>query len=296
LSCSAAAEQDKTVFGAADSYLPRVLVLAALLVASFAAGLWIVSWANRAPTQGVKNVNLPVETRSPEQTESLAEVPAVSAQNVPAITPAAPPTSAEPEPAGDSEPVANEPATGPAVSEAATGTDTIAAQEGDLDPQVPAAPSLPTLADEPLSEALQTPASDDDAIKGIAAPGPEAGAPALESRRAFDDLGAAAVTPKPNPKYTPGVPTQSTQAEKSGYVVQLLAGRDLNTVTWEKDRLLRRFPQVAGPGTLEVKKVESEGRRVFYRVRTAPFDAAASARNLCRALKQANQDCLVLKQ
>ena len=292
----AAAEQDKALSGPADSYLPRVLVLAALLVASFAAGLWIVSWASRAPTEGVKNVSLPVETRSPEQAESLAEVPAVSAQNVPAISPTATPTSAEPEPAGDPEPVADEPAPSPPVSESPIGSDAIAVQEVDLNPQVPAAPSLPTLAEEPSSKLPQTPASIDGAIKGIAAPGPEADAPAHDQSRAIDDQGAAAVTPKPKPKYTPSVAALSTLAEKPGYVVQLLAGRDLKTVTWEKDRLLRRFPQVAGPGALEVKKVESEGQRVFYRVRTAPFDDASSARNLCRALKQANQDCLVLKQ
>ncbi len=297
----AAAEEDKAVTEAADSYLSKVFVLAALLVVSFAAGLWIVSWANRTPTEGVKNVNLPVESRPPDQVESDSEIPAVSAQNVPASPPTAPPPSAELAPKSETRHIGKEQVPALAGNEASVGTGPIAVQGKDLDPQVPAEPRLPTLAAETPLEPDQAPISDGDRAKSIAATDLEAAAPALEQKRAIDDQGAVPVTPKPNPNYTPSAPAQSApaqsaKAEKPGYVVQLLAGRDLKTVTWEKDRLLRRFPQVAGPGALEVKKVETEGQRIFYRVRTAPFDDAASARNLCRALKQANQDCLVLKQ
>lgn len=297
----AVAESDETATEPADSYLPKVLLLAALLIISFAAGLWIVSWVNRAPTEGVKNVNLPVESRPSDQVEGLAEVSENSAQKV-LTDPSAPPSpSAEFGPASESRLVDAEQAPARAGDESPIGKGPIAEQAEDLDPQVPAAPRLPILSAKSLSGPDQTSASDGDFAKSIGVPDLDAVAPELEQKRANIDQAAAPVTPKPNPRHGQPVPTpsatvQSAKAHRSGYVVQLLAGRDLKTVTSEKDRLLQRFPQLAGPGALEVKKVELEGQRVFYRVRTAPFDDAASARNLCRSLKQENQDCLVLKQ
>ena len=330
----AAAERNAAEIRAAGSNLPRALILAVLLVVSFAAGLWIVSWANRSPTEGAKDVNLPLQSQPSGQNAAIADAPAISNQpavtELPAVTdqpaisirptvtdqpavtdqtvPAIPLTpsaeGAEGELAEESRATFTEQVRASANEATPAGADNAAVLENELNPKVPAAPPLPTAAGEASSLSGTAPVASGDPAGPVATLDPDPAESEPRQELAADDQAAVAVLPKPKPERTPATTAQDAanehaaagSAAQGGYVVQLLAGRDLKTVTWEKDRLLQRFPQLAGRGDLEIIKVESENRPTFYRVRTTPFDDAGPARSLCRTLKQANQDCLVLKQ
>ena len=63
---------------------------------------------------------------------------------------------------------------------------------------------------------------------------------------------------------------------------------------WQELKL--RFPDLLGDKTLMIQEVELDQSGTRFRVQTGLFDDLASARKLCRAFAEREQECLVFKR
>ncbi len=84
--------------------------------------------------------------------------------------------------------------------------------------------------------------------------------------------------------------------EQDGYYVQLGSFRSspLATLSWNK--LKQKSPSAIGKRKELIEKVEIEGKGIFYRLKTGPFEDRKKALDFCLKLIALNQSCIVLKK
>jgi TPR repeat protein len=115
------------------------------------------------------------------------------------------------------------------------------------------------------------------------------------------DVKTALVAPPPEPKVVadrPPQPTAPASAPAPGndeaFAVQLVSLSSAEAAKVEGARLARAFSGLLAGLDLEVQEASVADRNSVYRVRFAPLDSKAAARELCQQLKAQAQDCLVL--
>ena len=81
----------------------------------------------------------------------------------------------------------------------------------------------------------------------------------------------------------------------SGFVVQLASIKSRSSAASELDRLQGNYAHILGEKKLTLIAADLGDRGIFYRVRSQPFQTPEEAKNLCQALKAADQPCLVMK-
>ncbi len=84
--------------------------------------------------------------------------------------------------------------------------------------------------------------------------------------------------------------------EQGGHYVQLGSFRSspLATLSWNK--LKQKSPSAIGKRKELIEKVEIEGKGIFYRLKTGPFEDRKKALDFCLKLIALNQSCIVLKK
>lgn len=89
---------------------------------------------------------------------------------------------------------------------------------------------------------------------------------------------------------------QVEKEQKEGFYVQLGSFRSspLATLSWNK--LKQKSPSIIGKKNELVEKVEIEGKGIFYRLKTGPFEDKKKALDFCLKLISVNQSCIVLKK
>ena len=91
----------------------------------------------------------------------------------------------------------------------------------------------------------------------------------------------------------PGTPSAALPARL--YVIQLASVPSVADAEREWARLQQAHPTQLGGRTVEVNAAEVGDRGTFYRVRIGPFVDRDAARELCRELNAAGQECLVVR-
>ena len=86
---------------------------------------------------------------------------------------------------------------------------------------------------------------------------------------------------------TPVAPTGNTR-------VQLAAGKSEASVQKEWAALQKAHPDLLGPLSLHIERVDKGASGVFYRLQAGPLADKNAAKELCAGLKQKGQDCLVV--
>jgi hypothetical protein len=124
-----------------------------------------------------------------------------------------------------------------------------------------------------------------------AEPAPVAAEPAPAPAQAQPEP-AQAAQPEPTATQeaavTPTVPAGSTR-------VQLAAGKSEDAVKKQWAELQKAHPDLLGALTLNVERVDKGAAGIFYRLQAGPLADKVAAKKLCASLKQAHQDCLVVK-
>lgn len=93
----------------------------------------------------------------------------------------------------------------------------------------------------------------------------------------------------------PQKPAAGAAAARS-YVVQLASVPSAADAEREWVRLQQAYPDLLGSRSADIDAAEIGDRGIFYRVRTGPFEDRGAARELCRALNGAGQECLVVRE
>jgi hypothetical protein len=91
----------------------------------------------------------------------------------------------------------------------------------------------------------------------------------------------------------PGTPSAALPARL--YVIQLASVPSVADAEREWTRLQQAHPAQLGGRAVEVNAAEVGDRGTFYRVRIGPFADRDAARELCRELNAAGQECLVIR-
>lgn len=132
---------------------------------------------------------------------------------------------------------------------------------------------------------------------------PASNEPGAASDGASDDSSqdGASVTPTaPLPNRKPEKPDLGSwlgvPGKKPSYEVQLasVSSRDAATSEWK--RLQERFPDLLGKQPLMLRTMKQNNGAGRFRVRTGTYSQLEEAREVCQALRSADQDCLVVKQ
>lgn len=82
-------------------------------------------------------------------------------------------------------------------------------------------------------------------------------------------------------------------ASEGDFRVQILSGKDKEAVEKAGKSLLLKYPSILRGYSYEVIEAEVTGRGKFYRLRIKSFASRESAQEVCKALKEQGQDCLV---
>ena len=85
-----------------------------------------------------------------------------------------------------------------------------------------------------------------------------------------------------------------TAAIAGAFRIQLAAVRsqDAARLGWQK--MTKAYPDILGPLTLNVVKVDRGASGALYRLQAGPFADRDTAESACGKLKQKRQDCLVV--
>jgi hypothetical protein len=98
---------------------------------------------------------------------------------------------------------------------------------------------------------------------------------------------AAQEAPAQQAAVTPVAPTGNTR-------VQLAAGKSEASVQKEWAALQKAHPDLLGPLSLNIERVDKGASGIFYRLQAGPLADKNAAKELCASLKQKGQDCLVV--
>jgi hypothetical protein len=85
---------------------------------------------------------------------------------------------------------------------------------------------------------------------------------------------------------TPTAPAGNTR-------VQLAAGKSEDAVKKQWAALQKAYPELLGPLSLTVQKVDKGAAGIFYRLQAGPVADKGAAKKLCASLKAKGQDCIV---
>ncbi|HEY1385819.1 MAG TPA: SPOR domain-containing protein [Dongiaceae bacterium] len=85
---------------------------------------------------------------------------------------------------------------------------------------------------------------------------------------------------------TPTAPAGNTR-------IQLAAGKSEDAVKKQWAALQKAYPDLLGPLSLTVQKVDKGAAGIFYRLQAGPVADKAAAKKLCASLKAKGQDCIV---
>ena len=127
-------------------------------------------------------------------------------------------------------------------------------------------------------------------------PAPEAAAqpepsqtaqPEQPAQAAQPEQPAAQEAPAQQAAVTPVAPTGNTR-------VQLAAGKSEASVQKEWAALQKAHPDLLGPLSLHIERVDKGASGIFYRLQAGPLADKNAAKELCAGLKQKGQDCLVV--
>lgn len=103
----------------------------------------------------------------------------------------------------------------------------------------------------------------------------------------------------PIPARKPDTPAeQESKATPEGdtYEVQIASVGTAAEAALELSRLQRLFPELLAKRKLRVDEAKLPDQRVFFRIRTGPFDDPGNARALCARFETQRQDCLVIRR
>lgn len=213
---------------------------------------------NTAPDANVApTVQAPAADVAPSPDVPLSEtpLPALEENGTTEAAPAAPAASAPEQPETAEAPAATEPAPVQSTPEAA-------------------AEATPTPA----------PAAPEPAPQAVAQPEP---APAAQPEPAQAEQPAAQEEPAQQAAVTPVAPVGNTR-------VQLAAGKSEASVQKEWAALQKAHPDLLGPLSLHIERVDKGASGIFYRLQAGPLADKTAAKELCASLKQKGQDCLVV--
>ena len=108
-------------------------------------------------------------------------------------------------------------------------------------------------------------------------------------------------TENPDPQPISKISTSESQTAAIGggsdpgsYYVQLSSVRDQARAKAEWNRLHDDYADLLNPRSHSIQEVEIPDKGIYYRVLVGPFLEQPEALELCRNLKSAGQDCLVL--
>ncbi len=87
----------------------------------------------------------------------------------------------------------------------------------------------------------------------------------------------------------------ATMPERESFAVHLASLRTQDRAKAEWDRLQSEFPELLHQRDLVIRMVDLEGRGIFYRVLTGPFDDRRKAQDLCAKFEPRQQYCLVMR-
>lgn len=107
-------------------------------------------------------------------------------------------------------------------------------------------------------------------------------------------------TAAPEPEPTPEAePVQTVKAEpkdlSKAWRIQISAVKSMESANEEWKRQASKYPDLLGKLSLEVQKIEVQGKGTFYRVRGGPLTDQDAARKLCDDLKKKKVSCIVVK-
>jgi hypothetical protein len=177
--------------------------------------------------------------------------------------------------------------------------------------QAPAADTPPAaetpLATAPLPEQGENNAAGTTAVTPPAAPAPQPEQTAEAPAKA--EPAPVAAEPAPAPAPAQPEPAQAAQPEPTATQeaavtptvpagttrVQLAAGKSEDAVRKQWADLQKAHPDLLGSLTLNIQRVDKGAAGIFYRLQAGPLADKAAAKKLCASLKQAHQDCLVVK-
>jgi sporulation related protein len=118
-------------------------------------------------------------------------------------------------------------------------------------------------------------------------PAPEAAVQPEPAQAAQPEQPATQEAPAQQAAITPVAPTGNSR-------VQLAAGKSEASVQKEWAALQKAHPDLLGPLSLHIERVDKGASGIFYRLQAGPLADKTAAKELCASLKQKGQDCLVV--
>ena len=178
----------------------------------------------------------------------------------------------------------------PAMEENGT-TEAAPAAEAPQQTQTAETPAASEPAPATTAEATATPApaaTPEPAPEAAAQPEPaQTTQPEQPAQAAQTEQPAAQEEPTQQAAVTPTVPAGNTR-------VQLAAGKSEASVQKEWAALQKAHPDLLGPLSLHIERVDKGASGIFYRLQAGPLADKTVAKDLCASLKQKGQDCLVV--
>ena len=171
-----------------------------------------------------------------------------------------------------------------------------------------AAPAAPAAAAPEQTQTAEAPAATEPAPATTAettpapaatpepAPAPEAAAQPEPAQTTQPEQPAQAVQPEqPAAQEAPAQQAAITPVAPTGNTrVQLAAGKSEASVQKEWAALQKAHPNLLGPLSLHIERVDKGASGIFYRLQAGPLADKNVAKELCASLKQKGQDCLVV--
>jgi hypothetical protein len=169
-----------------------------------------------------------------------------------------------------------------------------------------AAPAAPTAAAPEQTQTAETPAATEQAPATTAEttpapaatpePAPEAAAQPEPAQTTQSEQPAQAAQPEqPAVQEAPAQQAAITPVAPAGSTrVQLAAGKSEASVQKEWAALQKAHPDLLGPLSLHIERVDKGASGIFYRLQAGPLTDKNAAKELCASLKQKGQDCLVV--
>jgi cell division septation protein DedD len=103
-----------------------------------------------------------------------------------------------------------------------------------------------------------------------------------------------ATAPKPKPKPAKAeTAAPKPAASGKGYFLQLASLRSEDGAKREWSQIKKKHGGLLGALSMKVERADLGSRGIFYRLLTGPLPNEATAKDLCRQLKDAGQACLV---
>lgn len=107
---------------------------------------------------------------------------------------------------------------------------------------------------------------------------------------------AGGETEAPIPARKPAAQESKATPDGDTYEVQIASVGTAAEAELELSRLQRLFPELLAERKLRIDEAKLPDQRVFFRIRTGPFEDPGNARALCARFETQRQDCLVIRR